>query len=31
VKVIDADRPLIVGDPEQALQSLARSGLPGAV
>ena len=31
MKVIDADRPLIYGDPEQALESLAGSGLAGTV
>jgi hypothetical protein len=31
MKVIDADRPLIDGDPEQALESVAGSGLAGAV
>ena len=29
VKVIDADRPLVVGDSEQALESLTGSGLAG--
>jgi hypothetical protein len=31
MKVIDADRPLVVGDSEQALESLTGSGLAGAV
>jgi hypothetical protein len=31
MKVIDADRPLVVGDPELTLQGLAGGGLAGTV